>query len=149
MHVVTTQRRSGEAVYNATLLRRSYRQDGKVKKETLANLSHLPPDAIEAIRRVLRGETLMSVQDAFEIERSLPAGHVNAALVMARRLGLAGLLDRLRAARATLGGMSYGLSPGCSHGCCRRDGVRSHCVLARPIATGRRGKCSHLPGTWR
>jgi transposase len=93
MHVVTTQRKSGEAVYNATLLRRSYRQDGKVKKETLANLSHLPPEAIDAIRRVLRGETLMSAEDAFEIERSLPAGHVNAALVMARRLGLAGLLD--------------------------------------------------------
>jgi len=93
MHVVTTQRRSGEAVYNATLLRRSYRQDGKVKKETLANLSHLPPEAIDAIRRVLRGDTLMSVDDAFEIERSLPAGHVNAALAMARRLGLAGLLD--------------------------------------------------------
>jgi transposase len=93
MHVVTTQRKSGEAVYNATLLRRSYRQDGKVKKETLANLSHLPPEAIDAIRRVLRGETVMSVEDAFEIERSLPAGHVNAALVMARRLGLAGLLD--------------------------------------------------------
>jgi len=93
MHVVTTERRSGEAVYNATLLRRSYRQDGKVKKETLANLSHLPPEAIDAIRRVLRGETLMSVDDAFAIERSLPAGHVNAALAMARRLGLAGLLD--------------------------------------------------------
>ena len=93
MHVVTTRRRSGEAEYNATLLRRSYREGGKVKKETLANLSHLPPEAIDAIRRVLRGERLMSVQDAFEIERSLPAGHVNAALVMARRLGLAGLLD--------------------------------------------------------
>ena len=93
MHVVTTRRRSGEVEYNATLLRRSYRDGGKVKKETLANLSHLPPEAIDAIRRVLRGERLMSVQDAFEIERSLPAGHVNAALVMARRLGLAGLLD--------------------------------------------------------
>jgi hypothetical protein len=93
MHVVTTQRRSKDAVYNATLLRRSYREDGKVKKETLANLSHLPPEAIDALRRVLRGETLMSVEDAFEIERSLPAGHVNAALAMAQRLGLAGLLD--------------------------------------------------------
>jgi len=93
MHVVTTRRRSGEAEYSATLLRRSYREGGKVKKETLANLSHLPPEAIDAIRRVLRGETLMNVEDAFEIERSLPAGHVNAALVMARRLGLAGLLD--------------------------------------------------------
>jgi hypothetical protein len=94
MHVVTTERRSGERTYSSTLLRRSYRQDGKVKKETLANLSHLPAEAIEAIRRVLRGETLMNAQDAFEIERSLPAGHVNAALAMARRLGLVKLLDR-------------------------------------------------------
>ena len=94
MHVSTTRRRSGENEYTATLLRRSYRQDGKVKKETLANLSHLPPAAIDAIRRVLAGETLMSVDDAFEIERSLPAGHVNAALAMARRLQLAKLLDR-------------------------------------------------------
>ena len=93
MHVSTTTRRSGDREYSATLLRRSYREGGKVKKETLANLSHLPVEAIDAIRKVLRGESLMSVEDAFAIERSLPAGHVNAALVMARRLGLAKLLD--------------------------------------------------------
>jgi hypothetical protein len=94
MHVSTTTRRSGDREYTATLLRRSYREDGKVKKETLANLSHLPPAAIDAIRRVLAGETLVNAEDAFEIERSLPAGHVNAALAMARRLELAKLLDR-------------------------------------------------------
>jgi hypothetical protein len=94
MHVSTTTRRVGDREYNATLLRRSYRQDGKVKKETLANLSHLPVEAIDAIRAVLAGETVMNVQDAFEIERSLPAGHVNAALTMARRLDLSKLLDR-------------------------------------------------------
>jgi transposase len=94
MHVSTTTRRSGDREYTATLLRRSYRQDGKVKKETLANLSHLPAAAIDAIRRVLAGETLMGVEDAFEIERSLPAGHVNAAMAMARRLELAKALDR-------------------------------------------------------
>jgi len=94
MHVTTTTRRVGDREYNATLLRRSYRQDGKVKKETLANLSHLPADAIDALRRVLAGEALMSVDDAFEIERSLPAGHVTAALAMARRLELAKLLER-------------------------------------------------------
>jgi hypothetical protein len=94
MHVTTTTRRVGDREYKATLLRRSYRQDGKVKKETLANLSHLSADAIDALRRVLAGETLMSVDRAFEIERSLPAGHVNAALAMARRVGLARLLDR-------------------------------------------------------
>jgi hypothetical protein len=94
MHVSTTTRRSGDREYTATLLRRSYRQDGKVKKETLANLSHLPAEAIDAIRRVLAGETLVGAEDAFAIERSLPAGHVNAALAMARRLELAKLLDR-------------------------------------------------------
>ena len=80
MHVSTTTRRSGENEYNATLLRRSYREDGKVKKETLANLSHLPPEAIDAIRAVLAGKTVMSVDQAFEIERSLPAGHVTASI---------------------------------------------------------------------
>jgi Transposase DDE domain len=94
MHVVTTSRRSGDRVYTTTLLRRSYRQDGKVKKETLANLSHLPVEAIDALKRVLRGEALIGADEAFEIERSLPAGHVSAALGMARRLELARLLDR-------------------------------------------------------
>jgi len=94
MHVSTTTRRSGDREYRAVLLRRSFREDGKVKKETLANLSYLPAEAIDAIRRVLAGETLVNAQDAFEIERSLPAGHVNAALAMAGRLGLAKLLDR-------------------------------------------------------
>ena len=93
MHVVTNKIRRGEREYTATLLRRSYREDGKVKKETLANLSHLPAEAIDAIRRVLAGESLMSAEQAFEIEASLPAGHVNAALLMARRLELAKLLD--------------------------------------------------------
>jgi transposase len=93
MHVVTNTIRRGEREYKSVLLRRSYREGGKVKKETLANLSHLPAEAVEAIRRVLAGETLLCAGDAFEIECSLPAGHVNAALVMARRLGLAQLLD--------------------------------------------------------
>lgn len=93
MHVVTNTIRRGDREYKSVLLRRSYREDGKVKKETLANLSHLPAEAVDAIRRVLAGETLLGAGAAFEIEASLPAGHVNAALIMARRLGLAGLLD--------------------------------------------------------
>jgi hypothetical protein len=94
MHVVTTRRRAGEREYTNTLLRRSYREGGKVKKETLANLSRLPPAAIDAIRAVLRGEVLAPAGAGFDIERSLPAGHVNAVLGMARRLELARLLDR-------------------------------------------------------
>ena len=94
MHVVTNRVRHGEREYTSTLLRRSYREDGKVRKETLANLSHLPPEAIELVRGVLRGERYLSAGEAFQIERSLPAGHVMAALGMARRLDLARLLDR-------------------------------------------------------
>jgi transposase len=94
MHVVTTRFRRGNREYTSTLLRRSFREDGKVKKETLANLSHLPPAVIDAIRRMLAGETLLGAQDAFTIERSLPAGHVNAALTMGKRLELPKLLER-------------------------------------------------------
>jgi len=94
MHVVTNHVRHGEREYTSTLLRRSYREGGKVRKETLANLSHLPPEAIELIRGALRGQSYVPVGEAFEIERSLPAGHVIAALSMARRLQLARLLDR-------------------------------------------------------
>ena len=71
MHVVTTERRSGEAVYNTTLLRRSYREGGKVKKQTLANLSHLPPEIIELIRGALRGTRYVTAGEGFEIERSV------------------------------------------------------------------------------
>lgn len=93
MHVVTTRQRRGEKEYTATLLRRSYREGGKVKKQTLANLSHLPDGLVELIRRYLRGERFLAGGE-LEIRRSLPAGHVNAALVMARRLEFARLLDR-------------------------------------------------------
>jgi len=94
MHVVTNTVRRGDAVYTAHLLRRSYREGGKVKKETLANLSHLPEEVIELIRGALRGQRYLPAEQALRIERSLPAGHVQAALAMARRLELTRLLDR-------------------------------------------------------
>ncbi|MGA8744250.1 MAG: IS1634 family transposase [Solirubrobacterales bacterium] len=94
MHVVTNRRQGKHREYVSHLLRRSYREDGKVKNETLANLSHLPEEAIAAIRATLRGEVLIGADGGFEIVRSLPAGHVEAALRMARRLELARLLDR-------------------------------------------------------
>jgi hypothetical protein len=94
MHVVTNTIRRGDRVYTAHLLRRSYREGGKVKKQTLANLSHLPEELIELIRGALRGQRYVAAGEEFAIERSLPAGHVEAALAMARRLGLARLLDR-------------------------------------------------------
>ena len=72
----------------AVLLRESYREDGKVKSRTLANLSHLPDPQIELMRRVLKGEALVAPEDAFEIVRSRPHGHVAAVLGTLRRLGL-------------------------------------------------------------
>jgi len=79
----------------AYLLRESYREDGKVKNRTLANLSSLPIEQIEAIRRVLKGERLVPAEEAFEILRSTPHGHAAAVMGVAGKLGL----ERLLAAR--------------------------------------------------
>jgi Transposase DDE domain len=94
MHVVTNTIRRGEREYTSVLLRRSYREGGKVNKETLANLSHLPPETVELVRRSLRGERFLAAAEAFEVERSLPHGQVAAVLAMARALELSRLLDR-------------------------------------------------------
>ena len=90
-HYTTT---GGERrAYPTYLLRRSYRDEqGRPRKETLANLTGLPPEAIEVLRAALRGRTLVDAEAAFEVTRSMPHGDVAAAHVMAARLGLAGLL---------------------------------------------------------
>jgi len=94
MHVVTVVSRQGGREYTTTLLRNSYREDGKVKKQTLANLTHLPEPLVELIRGFLRGERYLPAGEAVRITRSLPHGHVAAVLGLARSLGLPGLLDR-------------------------------------------------------
>ena len=92
MHIVTTRRQYKDKEYVAHLLRRSYREGGKVKNETLSNLSHLPEEAVEALRKVLAGKELVEAGEGWDIERSLPHGHVAAAWAMARELGMAKLL---------------------------------------------------------
>jgi len=79
----------------AILLRESYRQDGKVKNRTLANLSAWPEAKVDALTRVLKGQPppAAPLEEAFEITRSLPHGHVAAVLGTARRLGLDELID--------------------------------------------------------
>src|SRR5580658_7451336 len=73
----------------AILLRESYRENGKVRKRTLCNLSDWPAAHIEGLRGVLRGGTVIAAErDAFTVTRSLPHGHVAAALGTARRIGL-------------------------------------------------------------
>ena len=92
VHVAVTRRHYKDKVYETTLLRRSYREGAKVKTETLANLSHLPAETITLIRDSLAGKTHVEAGAGWEIERSLPHGHVAAVWAMADKLGLARLL---------------------------------------------------------
>jgi Transposase DDE domain len=97
MHVETSRshqvlKDGTERVYQRHLLRRSYRDGGKVRKETLANLSHLPEDAIEAVRLVLAGKSVVDADGGVEVTRSLGHGHVAAVHAQARALGFPGLL---------------------------------------------------------
>ncbi len=78
----------------AVLLRESYREGGKVRNRTLANLSRWPAEKVEALERVLKGlPPTVALAEAFEISRSLPHGHVAAAVGTARALGMDELID--------------------------------------------------------
>jgi Transposase DDE domain len=78
--------------YETHLLRRSYREDGKVKNETVANLSHLPADLIEMIRASLAGEAFVPAAAVATVTRTRPHGHVAAVHAQAKALGLPALL---------------------------------------------------------
>jgi len=82
-----------ERIYRRDLLRRSYRdENGKPQKETLANLSTLPEEAITALRKVLAGTVLVEADAAFEVEQTLSHGGVAAVHAMATGLGMKKLL---------------------------------------------------------
>lgn len=91
-HVVTTTRTYKGTLYRTHLLRRSYREDGKVKNETLGNLSHLSEPLIEVIRRSLQGQTFVPLGEAFEVTASRAHGHVQAVQVAIQRLDFASVL---------------------------------------------------------
>jgi transposase len=93
MYVATVPNRNSPP---ALLLRESFRENGKVRNRTLANLSHWPPEKVEALRQVLKGNwaTGLPLPQAFEITRSLPHGHVAAVCATMRRLGLDTLLGK-------------------------------------------------------
>ena len=93
VHVVTTRRSYKGKVYETHLLRRSYREGGKVKNETVGNISHLPPDVIELVRRTLQGERFAPIGQAFEITASRAHGDSEAVLAAMKRLGFRGLLS--------------------------------------------------------
>jgi hypothetical protein len=78
--------------YESVLVRRSYREGGKVKHQTLANLSKLPEHVVEVIESTLKGQRLVAAEQAVRITQSLPHGHVAAAAAMAHQLRLPALL---------------------------------------------------------
>src|SRR3990172_3665215 len=90
MHIDVVPNRNSKPAY---LLRESYREKGKVKKRTLANLSSLPIEQIERIRQVLRGEQLAPVETLFKSVGSARHGHVQAVLSAMKRLGFDALLS--------------------------------------------------------
>jgi hypothetical protein len=104
MHVARNKRtyvaKSGERrVYESVLVRRTYRDGGKVRHETLANLSALPEQAVAAIEATLKGERLVPAGQAVTIAASLPHGHVAAVHAMTAKLGLPALLGPAARAR--------------------------------------------------
>src|SRR5512140_176702 len=92
VHVAKITNTVKGVTYTSYYLRRSFRQDGKVKHETLGNLSDLPVHVIDLISRALKGETFVPAAEAFRITRSLPHGHVEAVLKMIRTLALEDLI---------------------------------------------------------
>jgi hypothetical protein len=96
VHVATTKRHYRGKTYTTHLLRRTYRQDGCVRHETLGNISHLPPHLIEIVRAGLRGEHFVPATQCLEIRRSWPHGHVAAVLGALRQIGLDGMLASRR-----------------------------------------------------
>ena len=99
MHIESVPNRNSK---RTKLLRESYRADGKVKKRTLANLTHWPEHLVEGLQVLLRGGVALARPDeALTIKRSLPHGHVAAVLGTAERLGLPKLLTERRGGRAS------------------------------------------------
>lgn len=88
VHVATISRTVKGKTYTSHLLRRTFREGDQVKHETLGNLSDLPLDVIDYIRQRLRGGAPTAVDETFEIQRSLPHGHVAAVLGTLRKIGL-------------------------------------------------------------
>lgn len=102
VHVATTRRVYKGKTYVTHLLRRSIRKGKTVTHETLGNLSHLPDNLIEIIKRSLKGETFVPASETFRITRSLPHGHVDAVLTMIRKLGVEELIASKRSRQRDL-----------------------------------------------
>ena len=102
LHVVTTTRTYKGKTYRSHLLRRSYREGGKVKKQTLANLTRLGDEVVEVIRQTLRGAALQPVEQTWEVIHSYHHGHVLAVLETMQRLQVDELLGSRACRERTL-----------------------------------------------
>ncbi len=93
VYVAEIKSRYKDKVYTSYLLRHAYREDGKVKQQTLGNLSALPPEAIALLRGALHGQQFVPANESSEIISTRLHGHVAAVGAMCRRLGLEALID--------------------------------------------------------
>ncbi len=98
MHIATIRSNRGGKIYESHLIRQTYRDGGKVKHRTLANISSLPPEAIEVIRRTLRGEVLVPQTETLRVLGSRSHGAVSAVWQILGSLGLDQLLGTRSAA---------------------------------------------------
>ena len=101
-HVVTTSRTYKGKTYKSHLLRHSYREGGKVKKKTIANITCLGDEVVELVRQSLAGKQLYAADELFEIEHSLLHGQVKAVLATMSRLGFERLLASRRSRMRSL-----------------------------------------------
>ncbi len=92
IHIATVNKKYKDKVYKCHLLRRSYREDGKVKSETIANLSMLPDEVLAVLKLSLSGESMVPARDVSKAVSTLPCGHVRAVLGMMQKLGIPELL---------------------------------------------------------
>jgi len=138
--------------YRSHLLRHSFRDEqGRPRKETLANLTALPDAALEAVRTVLRGEAVVSAGDAFTVERSVSHGDAAVACVMAGQLGLRELLGPACAERDIAYALivSRAVRVGCQNLCRASDlvGLEYSIVAVTCFFSWQRGPVMQRSGT--
>jgi transposase len=80
----------------AILLREAWREGKKIRKRTVANLTQWPPEKVEALRRLLKDDPMVTAKETFIIEQSIPHGHVEAVLGTIKKLGLDELIGSRR-----------------------------------------------------
>ena len=102
VYIAEIKSRYKDKVYTSYLLRRAYREDGKVKQQTLGNLSALPPETIALLRGSLHGQHYVPADESSEIITTRHHGHVAAVGAMCRRLGLEAMIDPAPSAQRDL-----------------------------------------------